>query len=64
MTKQAVIDSSRKAMESLKGSTDMKDILCQEWNNKEDILNAKDINIVSDLDFPFRGYCFLKMVQL
>lgn len=54
------IDYRSKGLEDLTQSHVMKNILCQTWDYKEDVADTRDLNVTSDLEVVYRGYCFFK----
>ncbi|MFT3911029.1 MAG: hypothetical protein QM737_16540 [Ferruginibacter sp.] len=52
------IDYRALGLEDLKQSSIMRDILCQSWEYEEDALEAKDVDITSDMEVVYRGYSF------
>ena len=44
-------------IENLNVATDMKDIICQDWENKEDAADAKGMDPASNIEIVYRGYC-------
>lgn len=45
---------------NLRQSANLKDVLCQCWENKEDRNEAKEYGTPGDFEWVFRGYCFYK----
>ena len=54
------VDYRSKGFESLKNSRVLRDILCQTWEYKEDVAETKDLDVTSNLEVLYRGYCFFK----
>lgn len=55
-----LIDFAADGLENLNASGNMKDIICQNWEYKEDAADAKDADPSSDIDIVYRGYCIFK----
>lgn len=51
------VDFKTNGLEDLHNSNSMKDILCQTWDYKEDVADAKDAS-PSNMDIVYRGYSF------
>ena len=57
-TEEIEIDYKAVGMRQLQGSTSIHEILCQTWDFKEDLDDVKGLSITSELNFPFRSFCF------
>lgn len=57
---QASIDYKANGLIDLGESTSIKEIICQDWENKEDAADAEDVNPTSNpqIELQYRGYCF------
>lgn len=53
-------DYRSKGFVSLKNSSVLKDILCQAWEYKEDVAETKNLDVTSNLEVLYRGYCFFE----
>ena len=51
------IDFASKGLENLNASGNMKDIICQAWDYKEDAADAVDADPSSNIELVYRGYC-------
>ena len=51
------IDFADNGLENLNESGNMKDIICQAWDYKEDVADAADANPSSNIELVYRGYC-------
>ncbi len=51
------IDFAARGLENLNTSGNMKDIICQTWDIKEDIADAVDADPSSNIEMIYRGYC-------
>lgn len=56
--RKPAIDLKSKGIEDLSESTDLKDILCQSWENDEDAMDAADADPNSGIQMQYRGYSF------
>ena len=54
------INLAAKGLENLNASGNMKDIICQAWDYKEDVADAVDADPSSNIDMVYRGYCFFR----
>jgi hypothetical protein len=52
------VELKSKGLEDLSESTNLKDILCQAWEYKEDAADAESISPYSNVEMQYRGYCF------
>ena len=54
--KEKSIDFAVSGLENLNASENMKDIICQDWEYKEDAADAKDADPATTVDMVYRGY--------
>lgn len=47
-----------KGLEDLNNSKNMKDIICQDWENEDDAKDAANLDITSKMEIMYRGYSF------
>ena len=50
-------DFAANGLENLNASHNMKDIICQAWDYKEDVADGADVDALSNIELVYRGYC-------
>src|SRR4051812_48802421 len=59
-TRASTEEMEAKGIQDLDNAADLKTILCQNWDNAEDVEDTKSANPDGNLEILFRGYSFFK----